>query len=160
VRGEPGIGKTALVSAALTRASALGCRVLRGNGDELMEPFPLRLMADCLGISARSTGPTSARIASLLPSEAGIAGAIDPVIAAAEQMLELVDRLCADGSGADSVARHLLAVPGPIEGTTSSLSGTYDRAMTTAKGLAGTEKENAASINLGGGDGGPGLEDD
>jgi DNA-binding CsgD family transcriptional regulator len=97
VRGEPGIGKTALVNAALARASALGCRVLRGNGDELMEPFPLRLMADCLGISARSTGPSSARIASLLRGEAGLAGAIDPVIAAAEQMLELVDRLCADG---------------------------------------------------------------
>jgi DNA-binding NarL/FixJ family response regulator len=95
VQGEPGIGKTALVNAALARASARGCHVLRGGGDELMEPFPLRLMADCLGITGRSPDPAAAQIASLLRGESG--GAADPVVAAAERMLEMVDRLCADG---------------------------------------------------------------
>ena len=97
VQGEPGIGKTALVNTALTRASALGCRVLRGGGDELMEPFPLRLMADCLGITGRSSDPAAAEIASLLRGELGGAGAMDPILAATERMLEMVDRLCADG---------------------------------------------------------------
>jgi hypothetical protein len=45
-------------------------------------------------------------------------------------------------------------------GMTSSLGDTYERMITTAVGFNTTEKENAASINLGGGDGGPGLEDD
>jgi predicted ATPase len=97
IQGEPGIGKTTLVNAALARASALGCRVFRGNGDELMEPFPLRLMADCLEISGRSQDASRARIASILRGEPGDTGAIDPLIAAAERMLELVDRLCGDG---------------------------------------------------------------
>jgi DNA-binding NarL/FixJ family response regulator len=97
VQGEPGIGKTALVNAALARASALGCRVLQATGDELMAPFPLRLMADCLGISPRSADPSSAQIASLLRGEPADTGGMDLVIAAAERMLEFVGRLCADG---------------------------------------------------------------
>jgi DNA-binding NarL/FixJ family response regulator len=126
LQGEPGIGKSALLDVTLARVSALGCQVRRAGGEELMQPFPLRLMADCLGVSARSPNPAAARVARLLsgapPGSDGRRsgqhdpaghdrpagqddqghgatgpGPADPVRAAGEQMLELVDRLCAAG---------------------------------------------------------------
>jgi DNA-binding NarL/FixJ family response regulator len=97
VQGEPGIGKTALIDTVLAKASALGCQVFRSAGNDLMQPFPLRLMADCLGITDRPSDSTGGQIASLLRGEPGGTGAIDPVMAAAERMLELVDAYCAEG---------------------------------------------------------------
>ena len=47
VEGEPGIGKTALVSAGLAEAERLGCQVLRGAADEFGGRFPLRVLLDC-----------------------------------------------------------------------------------------------------------------
>src|SRR5216683_2771708 len=97
VRGEPGIGKSALVDAMVTRAAASGCSVFRGVGDELAQAFPLRLMADCLGVSERSADERRARLARLLRGQVNGSGAVDPVLAASERILELVDRLCAEG---------------------------------------------------------------
>ena len=94
IEGELGIGKSALADAVAERAEAAGHRVLRGTGDELMQPFPLRLMAECLRISARSTDSAVAEIAALLRGGDDQLGAAGPVLAAAERMLELVDRLC------------------------------------------------------------------
>ena len=94
IEGELGIGKSALADAVAARAEAAGHRVLRGTGDELMQPFPLRLMAECLRISARSTDPAVAEIAALLRGGDDQLGAAGPVLAAGERMLELVDRLC------------------------------------------------------------------
>jgi DNA-binding NarL/FixJ family response regulator len=62
-----------------------------------MKPFQLRLMADCLGITGRPADPAGTQIMSLLRGESGGAGAIDPVTAASERMIEMIDRLCADG---------------------------------------------------------------
>jgi DNA-binding CsgD family transcriptional regulator len=95
IEGEPGIGKSALADAVAARAAAAGCRVLRGAGEQLMEAFPLRLLAECLGVSARSPDPAAVEIAGLLRGETGASGAADPLLAAGERMLELVDRLCA-----------------------------------------------------------------
>jgi DNA-binding NarL/FixJ family response regulator len=94
IEGEPGIGKTALADAVAERAAAAGQLVLRGVGDELMQPFPLRLMAECLGVSVRSDDPAVAEIAALLRGGDTSEGSAGPVLAAAERMLELVDRLC------------------------------------------------------------------
>jgi DNA-binding CsgD family transcriptional regulator/tetratricopeptide (TPR) repeat protein len=96
IGGEPGIGKSALADVITARAAAAGCRVFRGGGDELAQAFPLRLMADCLGISERSADPRQVMIARLLRGEASDSGAIDAVLAASERILELVDRYCAD----------------------------------------------------------------
>jgi DNA-binding CsgD family transcriptional regulator/tetratricopeptide (TPR) repeat protein len=96
IGGEPGIGKSALADAITARAAAAGCRVFRGSGDELAQAFPLRLMADCLGVSERSADPRQVMIARLLRGEASDSGAIDAVLAASERILELVDRYCAD----------------------------------------------------------------
>jgi hypothetical protein len=69
VRGEPGIGKTALVS-----AFAAGCRgratVLRGRCDELGRDLPLQPVADALAIALRGLDPDAA--ADLLGAEAGL----------------------------------------------------------------------------------------
>lgn len=48
VRGEPGIGKTALLDEALTRAEAVGFSVGRGQADELDQIAPLASLMDCL----------------------------------------------------------------------------------------------------------------
>jgi DNA-binding CsgD family transcriptional regulator len=97
VQGEPGAGKSTLIDAALASAAARGCEIFRGAGAELMQPFPLRLMADCLGISVHSADQASARIAGLLRGDPATWETVGPVLAAGEQMLELVDRQCARG---------------------------------------------------------------
>ncbi len=94
IQGEPGAGKSALIDAALAGAEQAGCEVLRGAADVLMQPFPLRLMTECLGISARSPDPLNARISALLLGDHAEPGTVDPVLAAAERMLDLVDRRC------------------------------------------------------------------
>lgn len=96
VRGEPGIGKSALVTAVADHAAQQGCAVYRAAGDELAQAFPLRLMADALGVSARADDPAKAAINRLLTGRLD-AGAADPVLAAGERLLELVDRLCTAG---------------------------------------------------------------
>jgi DNA-binding CsgD family transcriptional regulator len=97
LRGEPGIGKSTLVDLLAATAVRAGCAVFRRAGDELTEAFPLRLMADALQVSGRSADPSRVAIAELLRGETGGSGAVDPVLAASERMLELVDRLCARG---------------------------------------------------------------
>lgn len=95
LRGEPGIGKSTLIDEFV--AAAAGCVIFRAGGDELTEAYPLRLMADALGVSTRSPDPSRAQIAKLLRGETAGTGAVDPILAAGEQMLALVDRLCAAG---------------------------------------------------------------
>jgi DNA-binding CsgD family transcriptional regulator len=97
LQGEPGIGKSALVDAAAAAATAAGCLVLRAAGEELMQLFPLRLMAECLGISVLSADPVAAEIAGLLRGDPAAGGVLDPVLRAAERMLDLVDQECAAG---------------------------------------------------------------
>ena len=103
VEGEPGIGKTALLEAALAGAQDLGCQVLRGACDELTQRFPLSAMLGALGAREDSGDPRRAAAARALssPGNAGGLGARlaagDPVMAAVEQLVGLVDRLCADG---------------------------------------------------------------
>uniref|UniRef100_UPI0039BF242C ATP-binding protein n=1 Tax=Lentzea alba TaxID=2714351 RepID=UPI0039BF242C len=85
VQGEAGAGSSTLID-ELT-AQAADCLVLRATADELAQAFPLRLLADVL---------ESEEITRLLRGEIDGSGAVDPVLAAGERMLELVDRLCAE----------------------------------------------------------------
>jgi len=96
LEGEPGIGKSALAGWLTARASTVDCQLYRGAGQELVRPLPLRLMAESLGVSARSADPLRAEIAGLLRQGAAT-GTADPVLAAGERLVELVDRCCAVG---------------------------------------------------------------
>ncbi|MFG2848584.1 ATP-binding protein [Kitasatospora sp. NPDC048296] len=104
VEGEPGIGKSSLLTAAL---DGTGCEVLRGTCDELNRRFPLSVMLETLGVDARSSDPLRAATARALtgapelrPGDHGWSVAMlagDPVVAAVEQLLALVDQLCTAG---------------------------------------------------------------
>jgi tetratricopeptide (TPR) repeat protein len=92
VEGEPGIGKSLLISAGLAGADGLGCRVLRGAAGEFGGRFPLRVLLDCFADYGAGD------LASLTGGEWGnvVSGSYDPVLAAMERLLEVVDKLCAD----------------------------------------------------------------
>ena len=92
VVGEPGIGKSALVDVGLGGAAAGGVRVFRGGGDELTQSFALRLMADCLGVGWGWWMGSGWRL--LICWRVG--GGVDPVRAAGERLVGLVQRECAD----------------------------------------------------------------
>jgi DNA-binding SARP family transcriptional activator/DNA-binding CsgD family transcriptional regulator/tetratricopeptide (TPR) repeat protein len=90
LEGEPGIGKTTVVSAALTGPPVAGVTVLWGGGDELNQRFPMRTMLECLGVDAQSADPRRASVAASLREDSS------PALVT-EQLLALVEQLCADG---------------------------------------------------------------
>ncbi|RIV36047.1 helix-turn-helix transcriptional regulator [Micromonospora radicis] len=94
VEGESGIGKSTLLGAVMHRLGEAGCTVLGAAGDEFMTDFPLRLMAECLGVSTRSTDADRAELARMLQGDA--AGVLS-LGAVGERMIALIDRLCASG---------------------------------------------------------------
>jgi len=97
VEGEPGIGKSTVMSAGMAGAASLGCLLLWGSADELSQRLPLRVMYGCLDIDRRSVDPYRAEIAATLRGErpAGLLGSGDPVHAATELVVALVERWCA-----------------------------------------------------------------
>ncbi len=95
VEGEAGIGKSALLDAALGTVEQRGCQVFRGVAHELMQRFPLQVLLECLQVSEASQDPLRAQIASMLRARGSEVGAGDPVVPASEGLLALVDRLCA-----------------------------------------------------------------
>ncbi|MFG2940424.1 ATP-binding protein [Streptomyces sp. NPDC048282] len=103
IEGEPGIGKSALLAHALAKARAAGCEVSAGQCDELGRRLPLSVMTRLLGVEAGSSDPRRAEAALALEQPQQAAGwtmrllAGDPVVAATEQLLVLVDRLCTTG---------------------------------------------------------------
>ncbi|GAA0560290.1 DNA-binding SARP family transcriptional activator [Saccharopolyspora erythraea NRRL 2338] len=87
IEGEPGIGKSELLTFALADAGRRGCQLAWAVADELSQRFPLQVMTECLGIDAKAPDPRRARLAATLHSESSA----EPV----DQLLELVDELCA-----------------------------------------------------------------
>src|SRR4030095_13228498 len=73
VEGEPGIGKSTLLAAALDEAGQAGCQVYQAAASELNQRFPLWALLECLEVGPRATDPTRAEIARLLRGE-GAAG--------------------------------------------------------------------------------------
>jgi DNA-binding CsgD family transcriptional regulator len=102
VEGEAGIGKSALVAAALARVDSGRTRVLSGACDELTQRFPLSAVTEAVGLQERGSGASRGRAAAGLNVETApgqelglVAG--DPVLAAVEELLGRVHKLCAEG---------------------------------------------------------------
>ena len=94
IEGEPGIGKSALVRAALAGAPDAGCQVFWGAGDELGQALPLLPFLDGLGVREPSTNPRRNTIVRLLRGEMAADRGTDVPAALAEQLLALVTEQC------------------------------------------------------------------
>ena len=95
IEGEPGIGKSALVRAALTASAAdVNCEVFWGAGDELGQALPLLPLLEGLRVREPSNNSRRNSIVRLLRGEVTAKG-MDVSAAVAEQLLALVAEQCA-----------------------------------------------------------------
>ncbi|MEP7023779.1 MAG: AAA family ATPase [Actinomycetota bacterium] len=94
IEGEPGIGKSTLVRAALAEAAELGCQVFWGAGDELGQALPLLPLLEGLRVREPSTNPRRNTILQLLRGELAADRGTDVSAALAEQLLALVAEQC------------------------------------------------------------------
>src|SRR5215813_3018609 len=95
IEGEPGIGKSALVRAALAEAREAGCQVFWGAGDELGQALPLLPLLEGLRVREPSVNPRRNTIIRLLRGEVASDPGADASAALAEQLLALVAEQCA-----------------------------------------------------------------
>ena len=95
IEGEPGIGKSALVRAALAEAAEAGCQVFWGAGDELGQALPLLPLLEGLRVREPSVNPRRNTIIRLLRGEVASDTGADVSAALGEQLLALVAEQCA-----------------------------------------------------------------
>jgi DNA-binding CsgD family transcriptional regulator len=91
IEGEPGIGKSSLARAAVTAAEQHGFTAYWAECDELGQTLPLQPLLDAL-LAKQTTEPRLDTIQRLLRGE--LTSAVEPAMAAAEQMLALMAELC------------------------------------------------------------------
>lgn len=84
IEGEPGIGKSELLTVAFADAATRGCQLAWGVADELGRNVPLRVVVDALGLERDAGGITGGW------GTAGLAAAADEIVA-------LVRTVCARG---------------------------------------------------------------
>ncbi|MFE5300716.1 ATP-binding protein [Streptomyces sp. NPDC056632] len=94
VEGEPGAGKTALLTGLVAEAQRLGCRVAQGVADEFGRRFPLSAMLDCLDADGDGSVPTRI-VAFLYGEKAEAASGREPMAAATEELVRQIDDWCA-----------------------------------------------------------------
>src|ERR1700749_4358722 len=90
IEGEPGIGKSALVHAAVAAAPDAGCQVFWGAGDELGTALPLLPFLDALQGREPSVNTRRNTIVGLLRGEIAADRGADVPATLAEQLLALV----------------------------------------------------------------------
>ena len=95
IEGEPGIGKSELVRAAVAGAPEASCQVFWGAGDELGQALPLLPFLDGLRVREPSTNPRRNTIVRLLRGEMAADRGTDVPAALAEQLLALITEQCA-----------------------------------------------------------------
>ena len=95
IEGEPGIGKSALVRAAVVQAPQVSCQVFWGAGDELGQALPLLPFLDALQVREPSANPRRNAIVRLLHGEIAAGRGADVPAVLAEQLLALVAEQCA-----------------------------------------------------------------
>ena len=95
IEGEPGVGKSALVQAAVAQAPEAGCQVFWGAGDELGQALPLLPFLDGLRVREPSANPRRDTIVRLLRGEISADRGADVPAVLAEQLLALITEQCA-----------------------------------------------------------------
>jgi DNA-binding CsgD family transcriptional regulator len=106
VQGDAGIGKSALINAALSDADRHGCRVYSGAASEQSPIFPLQILLEALGGGASFGTPeesepdpirnSRAEIVNLLyGTRAEVLTPFDATAVVVERLTVLVHRLCA-----------------------------------------------------------------
>ena len=95
IEGEPGIGKSALVRAAVAQAPEAGCQVFWGAGDELGQALPLLPFLDGLRVREPPANPRREVIVRLLRGEVAADRGTDVPAVLAEQLLALIAEQCA-----------------------------------------------------------------
>jgi len=90
IEGEPGIGKSALVRAALAAAAESGSQVFWGAGDELGQALPLLPFLEGLRVREPSASPRRNTILQLLRGELAADPGLDVSATLAEQLLALI----------------------------------------------------------------------
>ena len=94
IEGEPGIGKSALVRAALADTAESGYELFWGAGDELGQEMPLLPFVDGLRVREPSANLRRNTIVRLLRGEIGADRGTDVPAVLAEQLLALVAEQC------------------------------------------------------------------
>jgi predicted ATPase len=94
VEGEPGIGKSSLVWAALAEAADARCVVFWGSGDELGQALPLLPLLEALRVRELADSPRRGTIVRLLRGELAAGPGADVSAALAEQLLALIAEEC------------------------------------------------------------------
>jgi DNA-binding CsgD family transcriptional regulator/tetratricopeptide (TPR) repeat protein len=95
IEGEPGVGKSALVQAALAEAADAGCQVFWGAGDELGQALSLLPLLEALRVRELSVDSRRNTIIRLLRGEVASDPGADVSAALTEQLLALIAEQCA-----------------------------------------------------------------
>jgi DNA-binding CsgD family transcriptional regulator len=95
IEGEPGIGKSSLVRAALAEAVDAHCLVFWGTGDELGQALPLLPLLEALRVRELPNNPRCTTIVRLLRGELNADRGADVSAALSEQLLALIAEQCA-----------------------------------------------------------------
>jgi DNA-binding SARP family transcriptional activator/tetratricopeptide (TPR) repeat protein len=95
IEGEPGIGKTELLTLAFADAAGAGCRVAWGAADQLGSRVPLQVLSRALGLETASRRPRSP-IAEPAVTEDQIVAAVRAACATAPLILIVDDMQWAD----------------------------------------------------------------
>ncbi|WP_460399908.1 BTAD domain-containing putative transcriptional regulator [Actinophytocola sediminis] len=100
VDGEPGIGKSELLTTGLAGLDTADVQVAWATGDEQARRFPLRVLHQSLGVRADATDPRRSRLAELAGGTStrdDLLGTGGNPLAVADATAALVRDLCADG---------------------------------------------------------------
>ena len=111
IEGEPGIGKSALVRAALAEAADTGRQVFWGAGDELGQALPLLPLLEALRVREPSANPRRNTIVRLLRGELTADRGADVSAALAEQLLALIAEQDRKSTRLNSSHRALSRMP-------------------------------------------------
>ncbi|HEV3357332.1 MAG TPA: BTAD domain-containing putative transcriptional regulator [Pseudonocardiaceae bacterium] len=100
IEGDPGSGKSELLSTALADIGGNGVQVAWAMADEFSRRSPLRVMLECLGVTADSLLSNAAGIGWRQPGGSAAPrtwSGGDPVVVGVNQLLAIVTERCARG---------------------------------------------------------------